>query len=58
MDWDGVCSTSELSSSGTYSSDGREADDEQSDWVGPVDEGHNSNFPLPHTLARQQRFIK
>ncbi|EFO21874.1 hypothetical protein LOAG_06610 [Loa loa] len=56
MDWDGLCSTSELSSSETCSSDGREADDEQSDWVGPVNE--DQNFPLPQTSTRQQRFIK
>ncbi|CAG9537624.1 unnamed protein product [Cercopithifilaria johnstoni] len=56
MDWDGLCSTSELSSSETCSSDGREADDEQSDWVCPVSE--DQNFPLPQTSTRQQRFIK
>lgn len=56
MDWDGLCSTSELSSSETCSSDGREADDEQSDWVGPVCEYRS--FPLPQTSTRQQRFIK
>uniref|UniRef100_A0A0R3RRD6 3-dehydrosphinganine reductase n=1 Tax=Elaeophora elaphi TaxID=1147741 RepID=A0A0R3RRD6_9BILA len=56
MDWDGLCSTSELSSSETCSSDGREADDEQSDWVGPVSE--DQNFPLPQMSTRQQRFIK
>ncbi|VDK62650.1 unnamed protein product [Onchocerca ochengi] len=56
MDWDGLCSTSELSSSETCTSDGREADDEQSDWVGPVNE--DQNFPLPQTSTKQQRFIK
>ncbi|KAL3982516.1 hypothetical protein ACH3XW_47480 [Acanthocheilonema viteae] len=56
MDWDSLCSTSELSSSETCSSDGREADDEQSDWVGPISE--DQNFPLPQTSTRQQRFIK
>uniref|UniRef100_A0A915Q6T5 3-dehydrosphinganine reductase n=1 Tax=Setaria digitata TaxID=48799 RepID=A0A915Q6T5_9BILA len=56
MDWDGLCSTSELSSSETCSSDGREADDEQSDWVGPVNE--DQNFFFLQTSARQQRFIK
>lgn len=55
MDWDSLCSTSELSSSETCSSDGREADDEQSDWIGPISE--DQNLPLPQ-ITRQQRFIK
>ncbi|VIO87122.1 Uncharacterized protein BM_BM6402 [Brugia malayi] len=56
MDWDGLCSASELSSSETCSSDGREADDEQSDWVGRINE--DQNFPLPQISTKQQRFIK
>ncbi|MCP9265691.1 Potassium voltage-gated channel subfamily B member 1 [Dirofilaria immitis] len=56
MDWDSLCSTSELSSSETCTSDGREADDEQSDWVGPVNE--DQNFHFPQTSTRQQRFIR
>lgn len=56
MDWDGMYSASELSSSESCSSDGREADDEQSDWVGPV--SGDQNFPVAQTSTRQQRFIK
>lgn len=55
MDWDGVYSASELSSSETYSSDGREADDEQSDWVDPSDVHINDSHDPHASNGRQQR---
>ncbi|KHN78054.1 Potassium voltage-gated channel subfamily B member 1 [Toxocara canis] len=58
MEWDGVYSTSELSSSETYSSDGREADDEQSDFVDPTDiHVHDSHDPQASN-GRQQRLSR
>ncbi|VDN01971.1 unnamed protein product [Thelazia callipaeda] len=56
MDWNGICSTSELSSSDTCSSDGREADDEQSDWV--ESSNNDENFHVPQTSAKQQFLLK
>lgn len=54
MDWDDLCSTSELSSSEACSSDGREADDEQSDWVA-VDESVASTGVIQAVPLRQSR---
>ncbi|VDK17547.1 unnamed protein product [Anisakis simplex] len=61
MDWDGVYSASELSSSETFSSDGREADDEQSDWVDSTESNVHDylhEHPSQNLNGRQQRMNK
>ncbi|VDN44068.1 unnamed protein product [Gongylonema pulchrum] len=58
MDWDGNCSESELSSCGTYSSDGFDGDDELSDWFEAKNIEGAVNPSPSQALPKQQRFMK
>ncbi|MFH4973599.1 hypothetical protein AB6A40_000308 [Gnathostoma spinigerum] len=58
MDWEELYSTSELSSSDTCSSDGREADDEQSDWVDAHDLHSLDHQLLVPSATRPRRPVR